>query len=690
MQRTFEIEELLSESGWLRMLAASLVADPAQADDLVQDTWLAALRHPPRTDSAPRPWLARVAHNLARNSRRGSARREARETFAAEERAEPGPEVLAHAAEAQRLLAEAVTRLSAPLRDAIVLRYFQGLDSRICAERLGIPASTVRTRLQSALAELRADLDRRAPGGRAAWAGLLTTLARTNGGTKAGVAGGAASATLLGSWSVVVVAGASALGVAVIVATRPGRSTEESVALGQTLAASLAVAESPVKEEEDAPASELVARPAERAALAQDPQEPIPAPPAAGATKVSISGTIRVDGRVPEWPLELTLEPTLPPEPSRKDGTSKLARVPAPRIYLEPEQRGVFAFEPLPPTWSGRLRVDDHTFADGSPTLALPEPRGGLTLELRSGPALTGRLLLADGTPGGGLEGRLKSEVVRAEADEYAIKDGGYMSLTCREDGCFRIPLVPLEGSHVFTLRVEAAGRGFLQHESAPFLLADGYDFGDLQLEPVRTLAFHVRDSRGPPIADATARVGGLVWSSTSEPTDAEGSGSLAFVPERRVAVTFRADRFVAREVTVDGEQDIEVELEPLATLQVRFNGAGFERAKTLVIVSESPAFLPPEQGGQILDAPGKRPLNQRVEDSMFLSSSSTVDPGVPGGRLYQSELSILRQRTISLAGLVPGVPLTLEVRDSEWRLLTVSTITVGPQEAAEIEITVP
>ena len=74
----------------------------------------------------------------------------------------------------------------------------------------------------------------------------------------------------------------------------------------------------------------------------------------------------------------------------------------------------------------------------------------------------------------------------------------------------------------------------------------------------------------------------------------------------------------------------------------------------------------------------------------MFLSSSWSVDPGVPGGRRYQSELSILRQRTISLAGLVPGVPLTLEVRDSEWRLLTVSTITVGPQEAAEIEITVP
>ena len=70
MDRTIGIEELLGEAGWLRRLAASLVGDGAQADDLVQETWMAALRRPPRADGEPRPWLARVASNLARNARR--------------------------------------------------------------------------------------------------------------------------------------------------------------------------------------------------------------------------------------------------------------------------------------------------------------------------------------------------------------------------------------------------------------------------------------------------------------------------------------------------------------------------------------------------------------------------------------------------------------------------------------------
>jgi hypothetical protein len=36
-------ETLLEHATWLRRLAASLVGDPASADDLVQDTWVAAI-----------------------------------------------------------------------------------------------------------------------------------------------------------------------------------------------------------------------------------------------------------------------------------------------------------------------------------------------------------------------------------------------------------------------------------------------------------------------------------------------------------------------------------------------------------------------------------------------------------------------------------------------------------------------
>src|SRR5205814_10341316 len=48
-------EELLAHAGWVRALARELVRDASTADDLVQETWLAALRHPPRAGSSMRP-----------------------------------------------------------------------------------------------------------------------------------------------------------------------------------------------------------------------------------------------------------------------------------------------------------------------------------------------------------------------------------------------------------------------------------------------------------------------------------------------------------------------------------------------------------------------------------------------------------------------------------------------------------
>ena len=37
-------EEMLEHSGWVRALARALVRDAATADDIAQETWLAALR----------------------------------------------------------------------------------------------------------------------------------------------------------------------------------------------------------------------------------------------------------------------------------------------------------------------------------------------------------------------------------------------------------------------------------------------------------------------------------------------------------------------------------------------------------------------------------------------------------------------------------------------------------------------
>src|SRR5215471_2180960 len=65
---------------WIRTLALSLVRDPDRADDLAQDTIVAALETSPAAIRLPRSWLATVALNLWRHRGRSDERRRARET----------------------------------------------------------------------------------------------------------------------------------------------------------------------------------------------------------------------------------------------------------------------------------------------------------------------------------------------------------------------------------------------------------------------------------------------------------------------------------------------------------------------------------------------------------------------------------------------------------------------------------
>ena len=63
-------EALLKHAAFLEQLARGLVRDPGLRDDLVQDTWIAAIRSPPR-EGRVRGWLATVLRNAARKARRG-------------------------------------------------------------------------------------------------------------------------------------------------------------------------------------------------------------------------------------------------------------------------------------------------------------------------------------------------------------------------------------------------------------------------------------------------------------------------------------------------------------------------------------------------------------------------------------------------------------------------------------------
>lgn len=175
---TVSIEELLEHSAWVRALARQLVADGASADDLVQETWTAALVQPPARGVPLRPWLARVLRNAARMSVRGSERRTARERLAARSEALASAHDVVELAARQRDLVEALLALEEPQRTTLLLRYFHALPPRRIAARLEISVETVHTRLRRGLQRLRSVLEQRHGADKNAWLSALLPLAR--------------------------------------------------------------------------------------------------------------------------------------------------------------------------------------------------------------------------------------------------------------------------------------------------------------------------------------------------------------------------------------------------------------------------------------------------------------------------------------------------------------------------------
>ncbi len=177
-----DLKTLLENTAWVRALARSLVADPHAADDLVQDTLVAAIEHPPVVEGAPlRRWLAGVMRNVARQRWRGEARLVARERAVARDEGVPSNEGMLERLDAHQSVVSAVRSLDEPYRSAILMRYFEGLRPREIARRTGTPVRTVHSRLNRALKLLRTRLDRDF-GERRAWLLALVPLARPSGG----------------------------------------------------------------------------------------------------------------------------------------------------------------------------------------------------------------------------------------------------------------------------------------------------------------------------------------------------------------------------------------------------------------------------------------------------------------------------------------------------------------------------
>lgn len=175
--RALDPELILQHDPFVRGLARRLLRDAHAAEDVAQQTWLAACTRSIAPASL-RDWLGAVARRMAGKRARAERRELARQQAAARTEQVPSTAALVAREALRAEIVRAVLELAEPYRTVVLLRWFDGLPPRAIARRLQVPVETVRTRHKRALAELRVRLDRHAGGDRAAWTALLVGLAR--------------------------------------------------------------------------------------------------------------------------------------------------------------------------------------------------------------------------------------------------------------------------------------------------------------------------------------------------------------------------------------------------------------------------------------------------------------------------------------------------------------------------------
>ncbi len=153
--RALSAEEIEAHQKWVRSLARSLLTE-AEAEDLAQDVWAAAIEKPPGSQpgGSLRPWLSKVARNLARRTLRQQLR-EVEAKVSSAPRMAPDPASLLMRAEAHRKVVEAVLGLEEPFRTALLLRFFEHMNTVETARHLNLHPTTIRHRIQRGLEILR-------------------------------------------------------------------------------------------------------------------------------------------------------------------------------------------------------------------------------------------------------------------------------------------------------------------------------------------------------------------------------------------------------------------------------------------------------------------------------------------------------------------------------------------------------
>ena len=145
------------------------VGDHHDAEDLTEQTFLQAYRHFERAQRESRgrplrPWLIRIAHNLAANLYRDRSRRPASSIDDTQPLSAPHTtEQLVEGRDELSRILDGVRRLPDDRREALIMRFALGMDNREIARALDRSDGAAKVLIHRAIKQLQEMLDEGAP-----------------------------------------------------------------------------------------------------------------------------------------------------------------------------------------------------------------------------------------------------------------------------------------------------------------------------------------------------------------------------------------------------------------------------------------------------------------------------------------------------------------------------------------------
>jgi RNA polymerase sigma-70 factor, ECF subfamily len=136
------------------------VGNHHDAEDLTEQTFLQAYRHFERarreSNGRPlRPWLIRIAHNLAANYHRDRSRRPTSALDSVEPPSHPhGTEKVVEGREELRQVIDGLTGLPGDRREALIMRFALGMSNREIARALGRTDGATKVLIHRAIKQL--------------------------------------------------------------------------------------------------------------------------------------------------------------------------------------------------------------------------------------------------------------------------------------------------------------------------------------------------------------------------------------------------------------------------------------------------------------------------------------------------------------------------------------------------------